>query len=162
MLFKTRNLEPGTWETHYYVIWIQNKFIVIQGTAEKLLNENLSGHMLVELSYDDLKDVVGILQAKFVKKKVDEHLLDQETIFETNNPILKWKAEKQVLRKFGKDVEEGFSYIQGNYVPHETGAGSLLEPSREFKQFDGNIDSEDLNRSDIPSSKELHSLQMPA
>ena len=127
---------------------------VLQGTAEKLLNENLSGHMLVELSYDDLKDVVGILQANFVKKKVDEHLLDQETIFETN--------KKQVLRKFGKDVEEGFSYIQGNYVPHETGAGSLLEPSREFKQFDGNIDSKDLNRSDIPSSKELHSLQMPA
>ena len=86
---------------------------VLQGTAEKLLNENLSGHMLVELSYDDLKDVVGILQAKFVKKKVDEHLLDQETIFETNNPILKRKAEKQVLRKFGKDVEEGFSYIKG-------------------------------------------------
>ena len=34
-------------------------------------------------------------------------------------------------------------------------AGSLLEPSRELKQFDGNIDLDDLNQSEIPFKKRV-------
>ena len=128
---------------------------VLQGTAQKLLDEELDGHMLIDLDYNDLKDVVGILQAKFVKKKVEEHLLEKDIIPEKELPISRKKAEKQVLRKFGQEVEEGFTYTQGNFIPHETGAGSLLEPSRELKQFDGNIDLDDLNQSEIPFIKRV-------
>ena len=111
---------------------------VNENAANKLLVEQLDGNMLIELDHEDLKDVVGILHARFVKKKVEELIDDKVSI--PASSVQKKKAEKQVLRKF-QQAFEGY-YIQGNYIPHEIGAGTLLEPSREFKQFDGNIDQD--------------------
>ena len=111
--------------------------------------------MLLELDLKDLKEVVGILQARFVKKRVDEFLCQQEeNIFEGIAPTKK-KAEKQNLRKFGNEGNEGFFYTQGNFISHETGAGSLLDPSREMKQFDGNIDPNDISNLKIPFIKRM-------
>ena len=56
-------------------------------------------------------------------------------------------------RKFGRAVEENLVYKEGNYIHQETGASNnLLEPAREFKQFDGggNLDSDKIDDLKIP------------
>ena len=57
-------------------------------------------------------------------------------------------------RKFGYPVSEDTFYSKNMVVSHETGAGNVLQPSREFKAFNF-INSDNIHQYEIPFIQRL-------
>ena len=96
----------------------------------KLFDEEVNGAALLDLPEDALKEVTGLLQAKFIKGIV-------ATFLSNPSPDTGQKQQKhsfEIVRGFGKAVNQT-RYTKGNLISHEIGGGSLLEPAREFKEF---------------------------
>ena len=101
----------------------------------------------MDLPEDALKEVTGLLQAKFIKGIV-------ATFLSNPSPDTGQKQQQksfEIIREFGQAVLQT-KYTKGKLISHEIGGGSLLEPAREFKEFSAEGDLEQL---EIPFIKRV-------
>ena len=107
---------------------------IIENVLNTLAGEQVTGHMLVDLSEDDLKDSIGLLQSRNIKRIV-KNFVDK-----LEEPKVKEKATLEKTRDFGQSVKD-LIYTQGNFIQHEAGPANLLEPAREAKLFESSDDN---------------------
>ena len=77
-----------------------------------------------------------------------KHVHDRGRSEQTQPPVTEGdNADNfQITRKFGKTAEPNLCYKTGSVIQHETGAGSSLEPAREFKLFDVHITPQNIDQ----------------
>ena len=107
---------------------------VIENVVSRLGAEQVTGQMLIDLSEDDFKETIGVLQSKNVKKIV-RNFIDKPDV-KLADPKVKENRTLEKTREFGQPANN-LSYTKGNLIQHEAGPANLLEPAREAKLFEG-------------------------